>query len=92
LDATRNKLLFANMLISVFTLCVTLGALVGSFFGMNLELPGALEDNTHAFNEVVVYTCIGCCVICLLIMVALFYTGTIPFRLSRNFRPIRIQV
>ena len=92
LDATRNKLLFANMLISVFTLCVTLGALVGSFFGMNLELPGGLAEDDFAFNQVVAYTCIGCLVICALIMIALLYTDTIPFRLSRRFRPVRINV
>lgn len=92
LDATRNKLLFANMLISVFTLCVTLGALVGSFFGMNLELPGGLAEDDFAFNQVVAYTCIGCLVICALIMIALLYTDTIPFRLSRRFRSVRINV
>ena len=92
LDATRNKLLFANMLISVFTLCITLGALVGSFFGMNLLLPGNLGEDEFAFNQVVAYTCIGCTVICIGIMLALLYTDTISFRLSGSFRPVRIKV
>jgi magnesium transporter len=92
LDATRNKLLFANMLISVFTLCVTLGALVGSFFGMNLILPNNLGEDDFAFNQVVAYTCIGCIVICIAIMMSLLYTDTISFRLSGPFRPVRIDV
>ena len=91
LDATRNKLLFANMLISVFTLCVTFGTLVGSFFGMNLEFPKPLQENIYAFNQVVGYTCVGCIVLCIIIMIVLLYTDTIPVRFSRRFRPVRIE-
>jgi magnesium transporter len=92
LDATRNKLLFANMLISVFTLCITLGAMIGSFFGMNLEIPPSIHTYPRAFELVILYTCLGCLVLFVVIMIFLMYTGTIPFRLSRSFRPIRIQV
>ena len=92
LDATRNKLLFANMLISVFTLCVTLGAMIGSFFGMNLDIPESIKLHPKAFELVILYTCIGCLVLFIVLMIFLIYTGTIPFRLSRSFRPIRIQV
>jgi Mg2+ and Co2+ transporter CorA len=92
LDATRNKLLFANMVISVFTLSVTLGAMIGSFFGMNLEIPPSIRDFPKAFEVVVLYTCVGCVVLFIVVMIVLLYTGTIPYRLSRSFRPIRIQV
>jgi hypothetical protein len=91
LDATRNKLLFANMLISVFTFCVTLGTLVGAFFGMNLKFPGTLHENDFAFNQVIWYTCLGCIIICILIMLVLISTDTIPSRLCHNFNPIRMN-
>lgn len=39
LDALRNRLLFINTLLSVATLCVTLGSYIGAIFGMNIANP-----------------------------------------------------
>jgi magnesium transporter len=76
LDSTRNKILFANMIISVFSLCVTSASLVGSLFGMNLH--NGLEDDGNAFKQVTVGTVCGAFVMSGCIMAALVYSGTIP--------------
>lgn len=39
LDALRNRLLFINTLLSVASLCVTLGSYIGAIFGMNIANP-----------------------------------------------------
>jgi CorA-like Mg2+ transporter protein len=90
LDATRNKLLFAEMLISVFILCVTIATLVGSFLGMNVEIPSYIHTYPKAFEFVILYTCVGCLLLFALIMIILMYTGTVPVRFSHNLRPWRI--
>jgi magnesium transporter len=83
-DATRNKLLFANMLLSVFSLCTTLAAMVGSFFGMNVRLPVGDENPTNdpaayrPFNSIVYGTVGAAVTLCCFIMAVLWFTGTIP--------------
>lgn len=75
-DATRNRLLFANMLVSVFSLCTTLASLVGSFFGMNV--PNPLERDGDAFYNIA-YGSVGAAfALCLFIMAILWFSGTIP--------------
>jgi magnesium transporter len=39
LDALRNRLLFINTLLSVASLCVTVGSYIGAIFGMNIANP-----------------------------------------------------
>jgi len=75
-DATRNRLLLANMLISVFTLCTTLASLVGSFMGMNVN--NGVEDSATAFKIIVYTSVFGALGMCVFIMFVLFRTGTIP--------------
>jgi magnesium transporter len=83
LDSARNKILFANMLISVLSLCVASVSLVGSLFGMNLL--NYLEDDPNAFRQVTYGGLAGGVVLGMLIMLVLIYSGTIPrFRLTSS--------
>jgi len=54
LDATRNRLLGYNTLLSLASLCVALASMVGSFFGMNLD--SGLENTSGAFATAVFVT------------------------------------
>jgi magnesium transporter len=76
LDSVRNKILFANMIISVFSLCVASASLVGSIFGMNLT--NGLEFDNNAFKQVAAGTVCGAFFMCAFIMTALIYSGAIP--------------
>jgi magnesium transporter len=76
LDSVRNKILFANMIISVFSLCVASASLVGSIFGMNLTNGLELDDN--AFRQIAAGTVCGAFFMCVFIMTALIYSGAIP--------------
>jgi magnesium transporter len=53
-DAARNKILLANTIVSIFSLCVGYASLVGSIFGMNLM--NHLEFNDSAWVIVVCVT------------------------------------
>jgi magnesium transporter len=76
LDSIRNRLLLANMLISVFSLCVSCMSLVGSFMGMNLI--NYHENSPHAFKYVCYGSVGGGLLLAFVIMTVLFRTGTIP--------------
>lgn len=76
LDSIRNKILLANMILTVFTLCLTLYSLVGSIFGMNL--PNPREQDPDAFLEVTFGTLCGCVALFFVILAVLWYSGTIP--------------
>lgn len=76
LDSVRNKILFANMIISVFSLCVASASMVGSIFGMNLT--NGLEFDANAFKQIAVGTVCGAFFMCAFIVAALMYSGTIP--------------
>lgn len=75
-DAMRNRLLFADMMISVFALVVALASMIGSFFGMNV--PNGWELKTTVFAPIVYLTLIGCALVCVFIMAVLWFSGTIP--------------
>jgi magnesium transporter len=47
LDATRNKILVATVLLTVVTVCLTVSSLVGAIFGMNLN--SEIQNNPHDF-------------------------------------------
>lgn len=75
-DVTRNKLLTANMLISVFSLCIASGSFIGSLFGMNVV--NSLESSSSAFDIIVGVTVAGTVLLATVILAALFWTGTLP--------------
>jgi magnesium transporter len=78
LDTARNRILFANMLISVCTLCVTAASLVGSYMGMNLN--NHIQEDPNAFIQVVFGSIGAAFVLGLLIMWVLVYSGTMTTR------------
>ena len=57
LDTVRNRLLFINSLIGIASLCVAIGSLVGSIFGMNVT--NGLEEEEHLFPKIVLGTILG---------------------------------
>lgn len=82
LDAQRNRLLFANMVISILSLCVACGSLVGSIFGMNLK--NRMEDEADKFNKIAFGTLAGTIGMAGFILFILRYSGTVPsFREQR---------
>jgi magnesium transporter len=76
LDAMRNRILFANMILTVVAVCLTSASLVGSLLGMNLL--NYLEEDPTAFRQVVSGTLGGTVFLGLLILVVLYLTGTVP--------------
>jgi magnesium transporter len=76
LDALRNRLLFANMLIMIVTLAITAASVVGSFMGMNLL--NYMEDSPHAFRNVITGSLFGALGLVIGIIFLLMYSGTIP--------------
>lgn len=79
-DSIRNRLLFANMVISVLTLSVTCVAAVGGYFGMNV--PNYLEESENAFRQIVYGSLGGAAMLSIVMFVILERTQTIPTLLS----------
>lgn len=75
-DAARNKILLANTIISVFSLCVGSASLVGSFFGMNLT--NHLETHGNAWAIVLGSTMAMSVVIGVFGIQALIWSGALP--------------
>lgn len=82
-DTARNKILLANTIISVFSLCVGSASLVGSFFGMNLT--NHLETNSKAWAVVLCATMAMSVVIGVFGIQALIWSGALP-RMAVLFR------
>jgi hypothetical protein len=76
LDAVRNRLLLANMIISIGSLCVAMGSFVGSMLGMNVT--NHIELDPNAFRQIVVGTLLGMIGMVLLFALVLWYAGTMP--------------
>jgi magnesium transporter len=76
LDAVRNRLLLANMILTVVAVCIGVASLVGSFMGMNLW--NGIETSTDAFMIVVIVTLVATAVLFFAILLFLCYSGTIP--------------
>jgi magnesium transporter len=76
LDASRNRLLFTNMVLNLLTLCVTMGTFVAGIFGMNLR--SFMEDSESAFFSVVYGTVAGMFGSLFLMMAGLMYLGIMP--------------
>jgi magnesium transporter len=75
LDATRNKILLANMLISTISLCLSVGMLVGGFFGMNLK--NHIENDPDAFAQITFGTIASITCLFAFILSILYSSGTI---------------
>lgn len=76
LDAVRNRLLLANMIISIGSFVVAAASFVGSVLGMNVPIP--LENDPDAFKKVLVGTCVGMVSLVMMIGLVLWYAGTLP--------------
>jgi hypothetical protein len=76
LDAVRNKLLYANMMISIVSASAACAGLVGSFLGMNLL--NHLESDAHAFTHTVIGTVIGALTLGIGSFLLLIHSGAIP--------------
>lgn len=82
-DSARNKILLANSIIMIFTLCVGFGSFIGSLFGMNLT--NHLEADDKAWMTVLLSTIMVSFLIGVLSVYALTWTGAMP-RLGLLFR------
>jgi magnesium transporter len=78
LDAMRNRILFANMIITVCSLCVGTGSFVGSVFGMNVT--NHIEDSDIAFKIITGTTVAGSFCLGAVIMLGLIWSGTIVIK------------
>lgn len=76
LDSVRNRLLLANLFISVGSFCVGIGSFVGSVFGMNVK--NYIEDDVDAFKQIVWGTCLSIFCLMLFCFLILYYAGTLP--------------
>jgi len=76
LDAIRNRLLYVNTVVSLFTLAIGIGSFVGSLFGMNLE--NGLEKDPNAWGIVVCATCICSFGVLVLLCLVLYRVGVLP--------------
>lgn len=76
LDAVRNRLLLANMIISIGSFCVAIGSFIGSIFGMNVI--NHIEEDPNAFKQIVIGTCLGMVSMVFLVGLVLWYAGTMP--------------
>lgn len=74
LDSVRNRLLYINTLVSLLSLCVSIGSFIGSIFGMNLI--NHLEDDPDAFKKVVAGTVVGSFGAVLVLLFAFWRAGT----------------
>ena len=76
LDAIRNRLLLANMIISIGSFCVAIGSFVGSIFGMNVT--NHMEEDPSAFRQIVIGTCLGMVGMVFFVGLVLWLAGTMP--------------
>lgn len=76
LDSTRNKILLANMILTVVTICLSGVAVVSSVYGMNLANP--LEEIPAAFDLVVWTSLAGFLCLFFVIIAILVFFGAIP--------------
>lgn len=75
-DTIRNRLLYINMVISIISLAVTSGSLVGSIFGMNVM--NYYEESENAFQIIVWTTMCGIITFAFTVLVTLRKIGALP--------------
>jgi Mg2+ and Co2+ transporter CorA len=66
----------ANMVLTAVSVSLTAASLVGSLWGMNVPVP--FEEDDTAFRKIIFSTLTGAVGICCMILVSLFYSGTMP--------------
>jgi magnesium transporter len=76
LDTVRNRLLLANMLVSLGSVCVAFGSFIGSIFGMNVT--NHMETDPDAFVQIVIGTSVGMIGLLFLFGMILWLAGTLP--------------
>ena len=76
LDATRNKILLANTLITLTAFCIQCATLVAGFLGMNLT--NHMEQSEDAFNKVTYWTLAATVILFFLLMYIMQRTETMP--------------
>jgi magnesium transporter len=81
LDASRNRLLFTNMVLNMLTLCVTMGTYIAGIFGMNLI--SYKEASPIAWFQVVYGTVGGMVVLLILMIWGLVGLGVVPRSIFR---------
>jgi magnesium transporter len=74
LDKVRNRLLYINTVVSILSLCVACGSLVGSILGMNLL--NHMEDKENTFQQVCIGICLGMLVLLMLFVFLFWRAGT----------------
>ena len=72
----RNRLLYVNTLVRVFSLYIATASLVGSLFGMNLK--NNLENEEDVFLQVVWGTIVGCLALLVLLIIFITKSGVAP--------------
>jgi len=85
LDAIRNRLLYINTMIAVFTLSVTVETVVGSFYGTNLD--NHLLESPTAWWNVTMWTAVVCAVIVIIFTWILYRIGVTPNIGGKGYRP-----
>lgn len=70
LDTVRNRLLLIDAIISVIALTVSVAALVGSIYGMNVII--GVEEDPNAFRKIVIGTSVAS-VVFLIVVLFIFY-------------------
>lgn len=75
LDSIRNKILLANVFVSILSLCAASISVVGSIFGMNLR--NHIEQDPRAFIQVTFGSIAGAVVLGLAIIYTLVRAGAI---------------
>jgi magnesium transporter len=76
LDSVRNRILYANMMISIVSVCVASASLVGSLLGMNLN--NHIDEKPNAFKQTVLGTLVGAVAMGAATIFLLTYSGAIP--------------
>jgi len=81
-DTIRNRLLYINMVISVLSLAVASGSMVGAIYGMNVI--NDQEGDHNAFRKIVWSTLCGIVTFAVAILVGLRRVGALPNILSKQ--------
>lgn len=77
LDATRNKILVANMILMVMTMGFAAVAVAASIFGMNLN--SYVQDKAHLFVAVTFSAIAGALCLCIFVFYLLVKTNTLQW-------------
>jgi magnesium transporter len=82
-EAIGNRILYINMVVTILTLAVTIGATAGSFFGMNVSL-AHYEEIENKFPVIVGTTIFGMISLVVIFLVGLRRMRALPNVFSNN--------